>query len=100
MTREDAILCIKGIKSFGRDMFTKLSNSDWQESLDMAIKALRDEDRAGQALEHYPDEVLDRVLEIINTLPNDNPSYWHKVDLIDRQAIRDEVLALKGDKYE
>ena len=41
MTREDAILCLKGIKNYGRDTFTE--QSDWQESLDMAIKALEQE---------------------------------------------------------
>lgn len=38
MTREEAILCIKGIKNLGHDMFTK--QKDFQECLDMAIKAL------------------------------------------------------------
>lgn len=46
------------------------------------------------------DSLIDRVLEIIDTLPNDNPSYWHKVNLIDRQAIREAVLALKGGEQE
>lgn len=41
MTRENAILCLKGIKNYGRDTFTE--QSDWQESLDMAIKALEQE---------------------------------------------------------
>ena len=39
MTRDEAILCLKGIKNYGRDTFTE--QSDWQESLDMAIKALQ-----------------------------------------------------------
>ena len=43
MTRENAILCLKGIKNYGRDTFTE--QSDWQESLDMAIKALEQEPR-------------------------------------------------------
>ena len=41
MTRENAILCLKGIKNYGRDTFTE--QSDWQDSLDMAIKALEQE---------------------------------------------------------
>ena len=45
MTREDAILCLKGIKNYGRDTFTE--QSDWQESLDMAIKALEQEPKTG-----------------------------------------------------
>lgn len=40
MTREEAILCLKGIKNYGRDTFTE--KSDWQDSLDMAIKALEE----------------------------------------------------------
>ena len=38
MTREDAIACLKGMKNYARDTFTE--QSDWQNSLDMAIKAL------------------------------------------------------------
>jgi hypothetical protein len=38
MTREEAILCLKGIKNLGHDMFTE--QKDFQECLDMAIKAL------------------------------------------------------------
>ena len=41
MTREEAILCLKGIKNYGRDTFTE--QSDWQNSLDIAIKALEQE---------------------------------------------------------
>lgn len=41
MTREEAILCLKGIKNYGRDTFTE--QSDWQNSLDMAIDALEQE---------------------------------------------------------
>lgn len=52
MTREYAILCLKGIKNYGRDIFTE--QSDWQESLDMAIKALNQE----SALDKYRAEIL------------------------------------------
>lgn len=45
MTRENAILCLKGIKNYGRDTFTE--QSDWQDSLDMAIKALEQKPRKG-----------------------------------------------------
>lgn len=38
MTLEDAILCIKGIKSLGHDIFTE--QKDFQECLDMAINSL------------------------------------------------------------
>lgn len=47
MTREDAILCLKGIKNYGRDTFTSKSQGDWQESLDMAIEALEKEPKTG-----------------------------------------------------
>ena len=41
MTNEDAILCLKGIKNLGHDIFTE--QKDFQECLDMAIKALEQE---------------------------------------------------------
>ena len=41
MTREEAIICLKGIKNYGRDTFNE--QSDWQGCLDMAIKALEQE---------------------------------------------------------
>ena len=41
MTREEAIICLKGIKNYGRDTFNE--QSDWQGCLDMAIKALERE---------------------------------------------------------
>jgi len=41
MTSEEAILCLKGIKNLGHDIFTE--QKDFQECLDMAIKALNQE---------------------------------------------------------
>jgi hypothetical protein len=41
MTSEEAILCLKGIKNIGHDIFTEQKN--FQECLDMAIKALEQE---------------------------------------------------------
>ena len=41
MTFEDAILCLKGIKQYGSDTFTKRSQGDWQNSLDLAIETIR-----------------------------------------------------------
>jgi hypothetical protein len=41
MTSEEAILCLKGIKNIGHDIFTE--QKDFQECLDMAIKALEQE---------------------------------------------------------
>lgn len=57
MTREDidnAIICLKGIKNYGRDTFTE--QTDWQSSLDMAIKALEQE----PILDKMRDEVINR----------------------------------------
>ena len=54
MTRENAILCLKGIKNYGRDTFTE--QSDWQESLDMAIKALEQEPRWIPVSEKLPND--------------------------------------------
>lgn len=41
MIREEAILCLKGMKNYARDTFTE--QADWQDSLDMAIEALKAE---------------------------------------------------------
>lgn len=41
MMIDDAILCLKGIKNYGRDTFTKRSQGDWQNSLDTAIDTMR-----------------------------------------------------------
>ena len=41
MTIDDAILCLKGIKQYGSDTFTKRSQGDWQNSLDTAIDTMR-----------------------------------------------------------
>lgn len=38
MTIDDTILCLKGIKNYGRDTFTE--QSDWQNSLDTAIDTM------------------------------------------------------------
>jgi hypothetical protein len=48
MTKEEAILCIKGIKNLGHDMFTE--QKDFQECLDMAIKALEQEPRKDEVI--------------------------------------------------
>lgn len=39
--------------------------------------------------------VIDRVLEIIDKMPNANTSYWNKCDVVDREGLREEILALK-----
>lgn len=49
MTREEAILCLKGMKNYARDTFTE--QTDWQTSLDMAIEALEQEPTEFEELE-------------------------------------------------
>ena len=52
MTKEEVIICLKGIKNYGQDTFTE--QSDWQDSLDIAIKAL---EQQSIAEERYQDLV-------------------------------------------
>lgn len=59
MKKESAILCLKGIKNYGRDTFTE--QSDWQESLDMAIEAIL------KTLEKEP-----RWIPVSERLPKEN----------------------------
>lgn len=42
----------------------------------------------------------DKVLEIIDKMPNANPSYWNKCDVVDRESLQEEILALKGGEQE
>ena len=80
--RENAILCLKGIKNYGRDTFTE--QSDWQESLDMAIKALNQE------------PILDKIRAEIEQLRSHKAQFLtndNKV-CIDSQAVLDIL-----DKY-
>ena len=56
MTREEAIICLKGIKNYGRDTFTSNGQSDWQGCLDMAIKALEQEPKTGHWIDHHSPE--------------------------------------------
>ncbi len=43
---------------------------------------------------------IDRVLEIIDKMPNANTSYWNERDVVDREGIREEILALKESEQE
>ena len=73
MTREEAILCLKGIKNYARDTFTE--QADWQTSLDMAIKALEQEPFINKpcvssgVCEHDKNNVLDQIRVEIEQLP-------------------------------
>ena len=73
MTRENAILCLKGIKNYGRDTFTE--QSDWQNSLDMAIKALEQE------------PILDKIRAEIKALSPEPTAY----DVVDGNPAKDAV---------
>ena len=84
MTREDAILCLKGIKNYGRDTFTKQTQTDWQESLDMAIKALKQEK---QELKQESYENFESTKDHIYKLAGDYKCW-------DNRLTQDEALEL------
>lgn len=88
MTRENAILCLKGIKNYGRDTFTE--QSDWQESLDMAIKALEQE----PILDKIREEIEQLRLHKAQFITNDN-----KV-CIDSQEVLNIIDKYKAEQEE
>lgn len=120
MTREEAILCVKGIKNLGHDMFTK--QKDFQECLDMAIKALEQEPcedcvSRQQAIElvneviggknELADAIRDGVEAVLSALPPVTPvAYIAKVsfskedmqELIDKK-MKDIVAERKKGKW-
>ena len=51
MTIEEAIICLKGIKIYGRDTFNE--QSDWQGCLDIAIKSLEAWEKVKEELKEY-----------------------------------------------
>lgn len=79
MTRKEAIEIIEEYA----DHFEG-GASIW-EALKAAIDALKNEGA-----------LIKKVLEIIDKMPNDNPSYWNERDVVDREGLREEILALKG----
>lgn len=93
MTREEAILCIKGIKNLGHDMFTE--QKDFQECLDMAIKALEQETVPREHYEHeyFLRKELDfKVARLEKQIADQEPceDCWSKkevVDIINRQRF-------------
>ena len=46
-------------------------------------------------------EELTKIKAVISSMPNDNPSYWNKCDVVDRKAIFDlldkRISKLKGE---
>jgi hypothetical protein len=107
MTRENAILCLKGIKNYGRDTFTE--QSDCQESLDMAIKALEQEpvldkiraeileekECAYADFERYKVEYLGQDWEdVLDSLPQDDFRYGMEraIEIIDTYKAESEEI--------
>lgn len=80
MTKEEAIVCLKGIKDYGRDTFTE--QSDWQNSLDMAIKAL--EQNNEEIFKQFKKKVF---LESEDVLGN---------EMVDSYMITDYLAELMG----
>lgn len=62
MTNEEAILCLKGIKNLGHDIFSE--QKDFQECLDMAIKALEQES-CGDSINRQ--SVIKEILRLWNS---------------------------------
>lgn len=68
MTIDDVILCLKGIKQYGSDTFTKQSQGDWQNSLDTAIETMRKYEKIEQILDDCDLEaweILEQVKEVV-----------------------------------
>lgn len=93
MTNEDAIVCLKGIKNYGRDTFTE--QSDWQTSLEMAIKALEQESCEdaisrqvainsiwdGTNMDIYTSEVKESLEALPPVTPKPKTGHWKYRDL-------------------
>lgn len=86
MTKEEAILCLKGIKNYGRDTFTE--QSDWQESLDMAVEAIEQENCVGCTLEKLRADVTELLKEPATYVPNYD-AYRRVIKIIDK--YREEI---------
>ena len=99
MTIKEAIICLKGIKNVGHDMFTE--QKDFLESLDIAIKALENEAILYKIKEQILDEAnfayadFDRYKEDIldaepDELPNDDFRYgMHRAfDIINKHQSK------------
>lgn len=68
MSIDDTILCLKGIKQYGSDTFTKRSQGDWQNSLDTAIETMRKYQQIEQILDDCDLEaweVLEMIKEVV-----------------------------------
>lgn len=65
ITIEDAILCLKGIKQYGSDTFTKRSQGDWQNSLDIAIEIMRKYQKIEDIYYHQTGRALEDSLWVV-----------------------------------
>ena len=98
MTREEAIICLKGIKNYGRDTFNE--QTDWQGCLDMAIEALEQEPFmnkscvSNEVCEHDKMQVLDKIMVEIE-------SAYEDLDGYDPEALPTYICRVKDiiDKY-
>lgn len=63
MTIDDTILCLKGIKQYGRDTFTE--QSDWQNSLDTAIDTMHKYQKIEDIYYHQSGEALENSLRAV-----------------------------------
>jgi hypothetical protein len=75
MTNEEAIFCLKGIKNIGHDIFTEQKN--FQECLDMAIKALeRESSEDAVSRKTILEWVKESLEQYANTYSNDMLNMW------------------------
>ena len=65
MMIEDAILCLKGIKQYGSDTFTKRSQGDWQNSLDLAIDTMQKYQKIEDIYYHQSGQALENSLRVV-----------------------------------
>ena len=85
MTIEKAIICLKGIKRLGHDIFTKVAQKDLQECLDMAIRSLEMQ----KELAEYSGMDICQFVEDYDYEENDISEYEYE-DSVDHFLI-DEV---------
>jgi hypothetical protein len=87
MTNEDAILCLKGIKNYGKDTFTE--QADWQKSLDIAIKTLEQE----SILDKIRAEIEETYTNITYQENRDRKATWglrKALEIIDKYKAESE----------
>lgn len=73
---------IKGLKEIHSRLY---AFTDYRKTTEACLELLENESA-----------LIDKVLKIIDKMPNANPSYWNKCDVVDREGLREEIFALKG----